>query len=297
MALTNKTVNFNIKKGFRNFRNTCFYNSTLQSIFRCEQLIETLTDYRGNNRLLIDLSKTIRDYYFDDNVTVVGPTLLLQSYCNMNSDYRIGSQEDAQECLTYFLDNFAMATDAEGVNIKSLFDCNLTSVLECTNCKHTSEKIDPEKIISIEINKFLTFEEAIANFLSVEKLGNDELWLCEKCNMKIGTNKKLTIKGSPKYLYIHLKRFKHEYIKELNKVRISKIGNPITMPDELEINNYKYELIGTIMHMGDLNFGHYVYYHKFDNTWSQFNDKQILSMNSDVDEIKKFGYIYLYQKI
>jgi ubiquitin C-terminal hydrolase len=48
--------------------------------------------------------------------------------------------------------------------------------------------------------------------------------------------------------------------------------------------------------MGSLNGGHYVYFHKFDDNWTKFNDEIISSANEE-DDIKKYGYIYLYEKM
>jgi len=290
------SINFNIKKGFTNFGNTCFYNSTLQCIFRCELLIETLKNYNGTNQLLKFLSITIKDYFFDNSVIRIGPSLLLRSYRQMNSNFQMGSQEDAHECLTYFLDNFDMATKSEGLNITQLFDYNLISQLTCPKCSFQSESKSNDKIIVLPIKNYTTFEDAFANFLSIEQLSDDNLWKCDNCKQNVAANKKLVIKGSPKYMFIALKRFEHEYIKAFNKIKTSKITNSVTMPSNININNTSYEMKGCIIHLGGLNGGHYVYFHKFENSWSKFNDDNVSSEN-DVDNIKNSGYIYLYQKI
>ena len=289
-------IDFTIKKGFSNFGNTCFYNSTLQCIFRCELLIELLKNYNGTNQLLKFLTITIKDYFFDKSVITIGPSLLLRSYRQMNSNFSMGSQEDAHECLTYFLDNFDMATKKEGLNITPLFDYNMISHLQCPDCLSQSETRSNDKVILLPIKNYTTFDEAFEHFMSVEKLSDDNLWFCEHCKKKVAANKKLVIKGSPQYMFIALKRFENEYIKTLNKIKTSKITNPIIMPNTITINDTKYNIKGCIMHMGSLNGGHYVYFHKFDDNWTKFNDEMISSTNEE-DDIKKYGYIYLYEKM
>jgi ubiquitin C-terminal hydrolase len=295
MAMITEEVNPTIFQGLTNGGNTCFYNSTLQAIFKCILLINKLKNYSGENVLLTHLKTTIYDYYFRKGDFTIGPRLLLRSYRAMNSNYRFSTQEDAHECLTYFLDNFDMATTKEGFDIKSLFDCKLMSQLECTNCHFKSEKIDNEKIISLEINKYTTFNDAMNNFLSVEKLTDDNLWLCENCHKKIGTNKKLIIRGTPEYMFISLKRFEHTYNIAMNQSITKKIKHAVEMPDVININHASYNLTGCIMHMGDVNGGHYVYYHKLNDSWTLLDDERI-SKVSNSDEIKKYGYIYTYVK-
>jgi len=294
MSVITDNIDFTINKGFTNFGNTCFYNSTLQAIFKCKLLIEKLKNYNGENKLLRFLKITIYDYYIRENVETIGPRLLLQSYRNMNNSYHGGTQEDAGECLTYFLDNFDMATKSEGLNITELFDCHLVSQLECPNCNYKTESNANEKVIVLPINKYTTFNEAMDNFLSVEKLSDDNLWTCEKCNLKVAANKKLIIRGSPEYMFIGLKRFEHEYIKLLNRIRVSKITHNVEMPDDIIINDVAYEIKGCIMHMGSLNGGHYVYFHKIDNKWVIFNDESISNVNNT--NIQNNGYIYTYVK-
>ena len=67
------------------------------------------------------------------------------------------------------------------------------------------------------------------------------------------------------------------------------------MPNTININDTKYNIKGCIMHMGGLNGGHYVYFHKFQRSCNKFNDESI-SYTNEEDDIKKYGYIYLYEK-
>jgi ubiquitin C-terminal hydrolase len=292
-------IDYSVKKGFINFGNTCFYNATLQSIFRCEELIDKLKNYKPENdpiKLLKYLKITIEDYYLKPDVKEVPPSLLLRSYREMNQNYMYGSQDCSLECLTYFLDNFIEASKLENISIAELFDCNLKSEIRCSECNTVSVSNANEKVIILPIKNETTYEGSIKTFLSDEKLTEDNLYNCEKCKKKVIANKKLIIKNTPKYLFVALKRFEFNYIKQLNKIKASKIDKDIIMPNTTTINNCEYQLKGCIYHMGSLNGGHYVYYHKFDNQWVIFDDNRIKNIDTINDIVNK-GYVYLYERI
>jgi len=189
-----------------------------------------------------------------------------------------------------------MATKAEGIDISQLFDCNLVSRLKCPNCNHESEMHVPEKLITLPIKNFNNYTDAMTNFLSDEILDDDNKWDCENCKNKVAAKKKLIIRGTPKYLYIALKRFEHEYIKEKNQIRTTKINSDVLMPNDIELNNCNYKMKGTIFHMGNISGGHYVYFHKINNKWKLFDDRTV-SDNKDDPAIINKGYVYLYERV
>lgn len=68
------------------------------------------------------------------------------------------------------------------------------------------------------------------NFFVEEKLATDD-YKCEKCKRKTRATKILSVGKTPKYLVIHLKRFKMF-------PRKTKISNSIDYPIELSIKDY-----------------------------------------------------------
>ncbi len=125
----------------------------------------------------------------------------------------------------------------------------------------------------------------ITNYMN-EQLDNDNKYKCENCN-QYGCaiiNKKII--NYPKYLIITLKRYTNNN---------NKIDTPIDMDHNLNMNNINYELRGFIYHSGITNGGHYVYYGKRDNEWYLFNDSQVSKV--ELNNVIKYGYIYLYTKI
>jgi ubiquitin C-terminal hydrolase len=341
------TINKGLNNPFRDhngkmYFNTCFFNSTLQSLFKCTDFISQLRNYNGESKLLKFLKITIEDYYLKSSVTVIGPLLLIRSYSEINPDYHVGTQDDAHECLGHFLDHFHEVTKKEGININDLFDCNLVSNLRCTKCNYESEKSETQKLITIPIVSgdrstfYNNFQDALVDFSSDEIITD---WKCEKCEsskesiaresiddskfsqinfatslvasnttdgennvlnqpiIKVDAKKKLIIKGTPKYLYIGLKRFINDFNKEQKRYSQSKLNHDVLMPNNILINGLMYKMKGSIHHMGGLNGGHYVYFHKFGDDWTLFNDSNISAASKDnYDHIVKKGYVYLYER-
>jgi ubiquitin C-terminal hydrolase len=332
MSQNNLIIDPTINKGFNNpfrdhngkmYYNMCFFNSTLQSLFKCTDFISQLRNYGGESKLLKFLKITIEDYYLKPSVEVIGPLLLIRSYSEINPNFEVGVQDDAHECLGHFLDHFYEVTKKEGINISDLFDCHLVSNLKCTKCNYESEKTETQKLITLPIvsadrsKTFTNFQDAYDDFLAEEILTDDERIICEKCNhvpkpeptsvvdpeqnvinhpiIKVDGKKKLMIKGTPKYLYIGLKRFLNEYDRVLKRASSSKLNHEVFMPNTIIINETNYKMTGSIHHMGGIGGGHYVYYHKIGDSWTLYNDSSI-SEDDSQDTIVKRGYVYLYER-
>ena len=88
--------------------------------------------------------------------------------------------------------------------------------------------------------------------------------------------------------------------------RISKIDSNVEIPSTINILGNKYNLRGSILHMGSYHGGHYVYLYNKDkkdkktNMTSEFNDWKYLDdgriSNRNVTNDIKQGYLFLYVK-
>ena len=58
------------------------------------------------------------------------------------------------------------------------------------------------------------------------------------------------------------------------------------------------ELIGAIIHSGNLSSGHYIYIGKYNNKWLMFDDNFVTEINQqNFEKYKNLSYIYYFEKI
>jgi ubiquitin carboxyl-terminal hydrolase 36/42 len=309
--------------GLNNHGNTCFFNSALQNILRCSVFINIISNLNVDHELIKIFKKLIDDYKENSNGSI-SPIELVKYYSKINTDYSIGSQDDAEEAVTLLIGKVDDIINTEikngnlqNVTIKGdikldkiinyLFGVTIVTSTKCMKCSNVSNRSETEFKIKIGMDNNISnnLETLIDNYSNVEEMTGDNQYDCSKCKSKVDALKMDKIVKTPKYLHVQLKRF----MKNDRRGRISKIDSNVDIPSTLNILGNKYNLRGSILHMGSYHGGHYVYLYNKDkmdkktnmaNKTSEFNDWKYLDdgriSNRNVTNDIKQGYLYLYVK-
>lgn len=114
---------------------------------------------------------------------------------------------------------------------KDMFGVQTTRTT-CLKCKSVSERDELQVDLSLHIPEpNMTLSECIKNFSAKEGLREENKFFCDVCRCLQNAQKTTLLKTLPRYLTIHLKRFKYdERIKGL-----SKINSQVTFPFQLKL--------------------------------------------------------------
>lgn len=74
-----------------------------------------------------------------------------------------------------------------------------------------SEREEPCLAISLQVKNKKNIYESLQNFIQGDMLEGDNAYLCEKCEKKIPTLKRVCIKSLPNILILVLKRFEFDF--------------------------------------------------------------------------------------
>lgn len=275
------------KVGMMNFGNTCFMNAGIQLLMSASTLmIFILTideNEKTNNKAYI---KTIKDYY-NPHTTTIGPRAIYERYKKLVTKYHGGSQEDSHEFLLHILDDIIE-------NVKKIG--NMSYVTKIKKIITSTIKSDVHWKDGRDVDNTNYSEENILSF-PIDDTCNT-LECCKRLflhNDNDDANITYTIEQVPKYLFIHLKRWIFDgkgYLKKCTRVDIPFHTNMFD-------NNHYYKLKGYIVHIGNINGGHYVAYclKKVDNEmkWYCFNDNTVNIENNPQHSVKD-AYMLLYSR-
>lgn len=185
-------------------------------------------------------------------------------------------------------------------------DDSASSIIETGETMETMETM--ETIETIE-NMETSIEELLEHQCSLEKLDAENVWTCDKCNVKNRPYRRMSYWQLPEILILSLKRFSYEQIgfefipKKINtKVNYDPFGF-LDMEPYLSnsLSETKFVLYAIICHTGTLDSGHYYAYCRNLKTekpiWLKYNDEDITEVRHLDRLITKDAYVLLYQRL
>jgi hypothetical protein len=150
--------------------------------------------------------------------------------------------------------------------------------------------------------------DCLGLFTKTEKLEKENAWFCSTCKEHKQATKTMAIYKAPKYLIMHLKRFKttRMYYNYGSSGSGKKITSFVSFPlSDLDLSQYiqsnkenkkiVYDLFAVSNHYGGLGGGHYTAFAKnqMDKKWYDFNDSRVTSASpGDIESAAAYLLFY-----
>ncbi|TDZ35108.1 Ubiquitin carboxyl-terminal hydrolase 8 [Colletotrichum sidae] len=209
--------------------------------------------------------------------------------------------------------------------IHQTFYGKLQSSTTCQNCGGVTNAVQSFLDLSLGLDSLahkkkkggqktpaLTLQEC----LDEEYVKSDKCeYRCNSCNSMQQARRNTSIKRLPNVLAIQFKRF--EYKQGRHDRAPSKIDTVVNFPLQLNMLPYTtrgrgteakdsfelgrsctYDLLGVVVHVGELDTGHYVSYCRMGDQWFKFNDHKVeLAANSDVLSAQPYLLFYIIRAL
>lgn len=104
----------------------------------------------------------------------------------------------------------------------------------CKTCPHRYSREEAFTVISIDIRNYSNLHDSLEQYVKGDLLEGDNAYLCEKCDKKVDTVKRICLKKLPPILAIQLKRFDYDWERETS----IKFNDYFEFPRELDMNPY-----------------------------------------------------------
>lgn len=168
-----------------------------------------------------------------------------------------------------------------------------------------------------------TLMGCLDRFTRPERLGSDQKFFCQQCQVRQESLKQMSIRKLPLVSCFHIKRFEHSSVRKMSRkvdrylqfpfsldmapylsssILRSRFGNRIfpfdgDEPDASNELSSEFELFAVVTHTGKLDAGHYVTYLRLSNQWYKCDDAWITEVNESTVRAAQ-GYMMFYvQKV
>ena len=324
--------------GLYNIGFSCYFNSAVQNlknVFPLTFLI--LKNYNSfsesKSRFAFSYCKLIANLINQNTSNYFVPSEFFYNLQESKKCFVLGEQNDSSICVMHILNNLEKETKKIGVPnpdvIESLSEEDKIGfknyinksyseknsyildyfygfqqdIYECRICKNRNNNyfqgfsVLNLPIVTSERNYIINLDSiksAIEHYQYARLHKNEEGFDCSKCKKRDIMTKTIII-SYPKILIINFKRIGEQHFYDHN----------VEVTSELNINKYKYELIGFIKHIGGEKSGHNIAVCKnfFDNKWYEYDDHLVREITTFKYSDKKDkpdtrnGFLFFYKKL
>ncbi|XP_057968823.1 ubiquitin C-terminal hydrolase 22-like [Malania oleifera] len=184
---------------------------------------------------------------------------------------------------------------------------------------HPSCNGDTDSMMSSQKCGISTLMGCLDRFTRPERLGSDQKFFCQQCQVRQESLKQMSIRKLPLVSCFHIKRFEHSSIRNMSRkvdrylqfplsldmtpylsssILRSRFGNRIFCFDGDEADasselSSEFELFAVVTHAGKLDAGHYVTYLRLSNQWYKCDDAWITQVNENIVRAAQ-GYMMFY---
>ena len=288
--------------GLTNIGNTCFMNSVLQVAVHCESLTKVMLNDKHNGDIISAYRNFIKDYG-GNNGRTVNPKKLKRAIEMKVKTFQGTRQQDSHEFILALLDQLdedflrENSTSENKKIISHLFDTVAKVTVYSDDTKEQSSHRENIRFISTSVpesDQEYTTIDCLDDFFGVSTI--DASWKTPSGKTVDNAYKLMTVKRVPKYLLIHLKRYRYD------RRHGYKIDTVVKHPEHLEWKNFpegtKYHLKSFSFQSGGLNSGHYVGYSRVNDNWYCFDDSAVRKVDiSHVLSIASRAYLICYEKV
>lgn len=193
--------------------------------------------------------------------------------------------------------------EREDSKIVDLFVGQLKSCLKCQACGYRSTTFEVFCDLSLPIPKRsfaggkVSLLDCFSLFTKEEELDSENAPICDKCQQRTRSTKKLTIQRFPRVLVLHLNRF------STTRYSIKKCSVLVDFPlQQLNLREFAsekagspvYSLYALCNHSGSVHYGHYTALCRDAAGWRLYNDSRV-SPISENQVPSSEGYVLFYE--
>jgi ubiquitin C-terminal hydrolase len=298
---------------------SCFSNATLQCLFQVAPLRSFFTTKLGD-LLPNDTVGILRSYrdlqlaFFEEFDPLIWP--YLHSFRDdLPTQYRGRVSQDPHEFIMYLFDILSknlknLLPRSDETIITKLFSFKTHWETTCQICNRTwRDGAKPMSMLTLELPEqpeepentgqlqpLVTLYTLLEQSLLQRQPRQQD---CPHCRLQgSNTNTQMVVSDWPRFLVIHLMRYKNN---------LTKITTHVIFPEKLTIDprmlsvdsrEVQYTLKGMITHLGTkIKDGHYIAYVQNEQGWWKCDDKAIVPILSFTDFQDKLAYLLFYERV